>query len=306
MALTLDAAAIQLPQGAWARTQRRYLKQDGRPLLAFTGGDYRPYVYPLLTPSGIAVTSEAPADHPHHHSLWIGADHVHAQVPASEGRIEEYTYNFYLDDVFQGRAPGHIVETATAFRPLGDAAEVVQSLEWRGPGEWAAPQGRRVLDEERRFTVAVAPDAVAIHLHSRLAPAEWPVRLGPTRHAYFNVRVAETMQAVFGGRMLDERGAPIGATQTPAARWIDYVGPVGGGREAGVALMPLRDLDEGWWFVSDWGVVTWGPFRRQARTIAPGETLELACCIVAHDGDIGPQRLAELCAGVVALAESEP
>lgn len=306
MALTLDAAAIQLPPGAWARTHRRYLKQDGRPLLALTSGDHRPYVYPLLTPSGIAVTSEAPADHPHHHSLWIGADHVHAQVPASEGRVEEYTYNFYLDEVFQGRAPGRIVETAVDFRSSGDVAQVVQSLQWRGPAEWAAPEGRHVLAEERRLTVAVASDAVALHIHSRLAPVQWPVRLGPTRHAYFNVRVTETMQALFGGRMLDETGAPIGETQTPSARWIDYVGPVGGGREVGVALMPLDDHDDGWWFVSDWGVVTWGPFRRHARTIAEDATLELACCVIAHDGDVGPRRLAELRDGIVAMARGQP
>ncbi|MCC7114461.1 MAG: PmoA family protein [Burkholderiales bacterium] len=295
MALAFDAEAIALPQGAWARTHRRYVTRDGRPLIALTSGEYRPYVYPLATPSGVAVTSEAPADHPHHHSLWIGADHVHAQVPASEGRVEEYTYNFYLDEVFQGRAPGRIVETGVRFAARGDdGATIVQSLEWRGPVEWAAPQGRSILAEVRTTTIAVERDATLVHQRSRLAPVTWPVRLGPTRHAYFNVRVAETMQAVFGGRILDDRGATIGATQTPSARWIDYVGPVGGGREAGVALVPLTDVDDGWWFVADWGVVTWGPFRRTARALALGESLSLESCVIAHDGDIGPARLAEL------------
>jgi hypothetical protein len=97
---------------------------------------------------------------------------------------------------------------------------------------------------------------------------------------------------MFGWRILDERGAAIGATQTPTARWIDYVGPVGGGREAGVALMPLTDADDGWWFVADWGVVTWGPFRRAARSLALGEASTLEACVIAHDGDAGPTRLA--------------
>ncbi|MEO8132814.1 MAG: DUF6807 family protein [Betaproteobacteria bacterium] len=296
MPLTLDTEAIVLPTGAWARTHRRYLRRsNGAPVLALTSGDFRPYVFPLYTPAGFAVTSEAPADHPHHQSVWIGADHVHALVPASEGATEEYTYNFYLNDVFQGRAPGRVVETAAAFTAEGDDGGTIrQALEWRGPVEWAAPQGRVIFTEERTLRVRLHPDATVLHIRSRLVPATWAVRLGPTRHAFFNARVAESMQAVQGGRMLDHRGASIGATQTPAAEWIDYVGPVGGGHEAGIALMPLTDLDEGWWFVSDWGVITWGPFRRHAREVAVGETLAQSVGIVAHDGDIESERLSAL------------
>lgn len=293
MPLDFDTEAIALPAGAWAKTHRRWLSRAGRPILALTTGEIRPYVYPLFTPAGICVTSEAPADHPHHQSLWIGADHVHALVPASEGTVEEYTYNFYLNETFQGRAPGRQVETAVEFvRGGAAAATIVQSIEWRGPREWAAPEGRTILRERRVYDVLVEADAMLVRVRSRLAPAAWPVRLGPTRHAYFNVRVAESMQAVFGGRIADERGAPVAATQTPAAAWIDYSGPVGAGREAGLALMPLDRPRDGWWFVADWGVVTWGPFRRSAHPLALGEHLDLEAIVVAHDGDPGPATLA--------------
>lgn len=295
MALTFDTGAIALPKGAWARTHRRYLRRDGALVLALTSGDFRPYVFPLFTPAGFAVTSEAPADHPHHHSVWIGADHVHALVPASEGAIEEYTYNFYSNDVFQGRAPGRIVETDVTFDATSnDAGTIRQSLEWRGPAEWAAPQGRVILTEERTLRVRVQQDATVLHIRSQLAPAAWAVRLGPTRHAFVNARVAESMQALAGGRMLDHQGQSIGATQTPATEWIDYIGPVGGGREAGVALMPLTDQDEGWWFVTDWGVITWGPFRRRARDLGLGRELVQEAGVVAHDGDIGSARLSAI------------
>ncbi|MEJ7668194.1 MAG: DUF6807 family protein [Casimicrobiaceae bacterium] len=298
--MTFDTGAIALPAGAWARTHRRYLRRDGVPVLALTAGDFRPYVFPLFTPAGFAVTSEAPADHPHHQSVWIGADHVHALVPAGEGVIEEYTYNCYINDVFQGRAPGRIVEMAATFLTAGnDAGTIRQSLEWRGPSEWAAPQGRVILAEERAMRVRMHPDATVLHLRSRLAPVTWPVRLGPTRHAFFNARVAESMQAVAGGRMLDDRGRSIGTTQTPDAEWIDYIGPVGGGREAGVALMPLTDQEDGWWFVSDWGVITWGPFRRRARELALGNALVLEAGVVAHDSDIGSARLFALRAEMI-------
>ena len=102
------------------------------------------------------------------------------------------------------------------------------------------------------------------------------------------------MQMLAGGRALDERGEPIGGTQTPAAAWVDYVGLVGHGQEAGVALMPLTDQAEGWWFVSDWGVMTWGPFRRHPRALDAEHAVTQEVCVIAHDGDIGPARLRAL------------
>ena len=293
MAYTFDAGDLALPQGAWARTQRRTLRRDGRLLLGLTQGDFRSYVFPLFTPAGVLATSEAPADHPHHQSVWIGADHVHALVPASEGRVEEYTYNFYINDVFQGRAPGRIIERECAFDGgQGEFAVIRQVLDWQGPAEWAAPQGRQVLREERVLLVGQDVDATLLRVRSTLRPGAWPVRLGPTRHAFFNVRIAESMTAQAGGRVLDEGGNPVTGTQTPAAVWVDAVGPAGHGREAGVALLPLTDREHGWWFVSDWGVMTWGPFRREARLLEDGGAVVQEACVIAHDGDPGPARLA--------------
>ncbi len=295
MAFTFDQGNIALPKGAWARTHRRYLRNDGRLVLGLTQGDFRGYVFPLFTPAGHLVTSEAPADHPHHQSLWLGADHVHALVPASEGQTEEYTYNFYLNDVFQGRAPGHIVERACVFESDSSGSAIIrQELDWQGPAEWAAPNGRQILRESRAMLVEQTAEATALRIRSTLRHGEWPVRLGPTRHAYFNARVSESMNIQAGGRALNEFGQPTESTQTPIAAWIDYIGPVGGGREAGVALMPLTDQDQGWWFVSDWGVMTWGPFRRSARLLDAEHAVILEVCVIAHDGDIGPARLGAL------------
>jgi hypothetical protein len=295
MIATFDAGAVALPQGAWARTHRRWLRIDGRLVLGLTQGDFRSYVFPLFTPAGCLVTSEAPADHPHHQSVWIGADHVHALVPASEGQVEEYTYNFYINDVFQGRAPGRIVERSCAFESGSGGRSVIrQQLDWQGPAEWAAPEGRQILREERVLLVEQTADATLLRLRSTLRPGAWPVRLGPTRHAFFNARVAESMPVQAGGRALDERGLSIGNTQTPAAAWIDYVGPVGHDREAGLALLPLTDQESGWWFVADWGVMTWGPFRRRPRALDAGGAVVQEACVIAHDGDIGPTRLRAL------------
>lgn len=287
---------IALPKGAWARTHRRTLRKDGRPILAFTQGRHRSYVYPLFSPAGYPVTTECPADHPHHNSFWIAADHVHCRMPVAGSKHEDYTYNFYLDETFQGRAPGHIVETDIKAEPVGDEALcVTQSLEWRGPVEWAAPAGRIAARETRTLTIGSKPNMHVIDLESRLARADWDFTLGPTRHAYFNVRVADSMIVQFGGVVQDDAGRRGGEAITGAAsRWVDFSGSVGGGQTAGLAVFPdPRDHEDLSWFVADWGVVTVGPFRIKGRLVNKDQELLARYRVIAHDGNVEEARIAK-------------
>jgi Methane oxygenase PmoA len=288
--------AVALPKGAWARTERRTLRWNGRPVLSLSQGRHRAYVCPLYTPKGFAVTSECPADHPHHNSLWIAADHVHCQMPAAGDRFEDYTYNFYLDETFQGRAPGRIVETGVTSERLGaNGFQIAQTLEWRGPVEWAAPMGRVAATEARIFRIEAAPQMLVIDLESQLSAVEWGFTIGPTRHAYFNVRVAESIAVMSGGAIIDDRGVRDADAITGAgSRWIDYSGPVGGGALAGVAVCPdPRDHDETTWFVTDWGVVTGGPFRNRSHKVEKGASIRLRYRVLVHDGDAKDAKVAE-------------
>jgi hypothetical protein len=292
---SLTDDSIALPKGAWARTHRRTLRKDGRAVLALTQGRFRSYVYPLFTPAGYAVTTESPADHPHHNSFWIAADHVHGRMPVATGGFEDYTYNFYLEETFQGRAPGQVVETAmSAERLSADTIRVVQQLDWRGPVEWAAPSGRLAARETRMLRVSEQHGKYVIDVESQLASVDWSFTLGPTRHAYFNVRVADSMVVALGGTVQDDAGRTGGEALTGAAsRWVDFSGPVGGGHVAGVAVMPdPRDHDDVSWFVADWGVVTVGPFRLNRRTVEQGEALRARYRVIVHDGNLANARIA--------------
>lgn len=292
---SLDEEHIALPTGAVARTRRHMLRLDGRPVLGITRGEYRPYLYPLYTPAGFAVTAESPADHPHHHSLWVGADHVGVSLPAPDGRREFYDYNCYVNGNFQGRAPGRILETALEGESVGAAFRLEQSLEWRGPGEWGADAGRLLMREARTTRVAIAGDAYVIDLRCHLAAIDHPVRIGPTRHAWFNLRVTPSMSVDSGGLLLDDRGAHGAAAGIGThARWVDASGPVGGGHTAGVALAPRADGRHWWWFVSDWGVATASPCRDEAIDLERGGTVTLAARYVVHDGTGDSRRLAEI------------
>ncbi|MBI3506553.1 MAG: PmoA family protein [Proteobacteria bacterium] len=284
---TLTDDSLVLPPGAIARTHRQILRHRGRPVLGLTQGRMRPYVFPLFTPAGYAVSSESPADHPHHNSLWIASDHVHARMPVGDGRYEEYTYNFYVDETFQGRAPGTLVAQPVRLStgPDGEAV-IVQTVEWRGPAEWGAGGGRAVAREERRLTIRAARAGHVVDVDSTLHTDGWDIAVGPTRHAYFNVRVADAMVVSLGGTVRDDRGKVGGeAISGAGANWVDFSGPVGGGHIAGVTVFPdPRDHPEASWFVADWGVVSVGAFRQRQHLIRKGEPIRARYRVIAHDG----------------------
>jgi len=283
----LESDSIALPKGAWAKTHRRSLRYRGRNLLAFTQGQFRPYLFPVYTPSGFAVTAENPPDHPHHSSVWIGADHLHCRVPVTGERIEEYTYCFYLNETFQGRAPGRIREIRREGVECGPGQfRVVQRNEWRGPSEWGAEDGRVVALETRSVDIRPGETYHLLDVRSRLEPTQWDFTIGPTRHAYFNVRVAESMRVTSGGTLVGSEGRTGGERVSgTGARWVDYSGPVGGAHRAGVAVLIGLRSPGVTWFAYDWGTVTVNPFFPEGRLIRLGEAATLSVRLVVHDGD---------------------
>ncbi len=291
-----DAEPMDLPGGAWSKTGRRKLQYDGRDVLGLSQGEFRSYLYPIYTPSGIPLTSESPADHPHHNSVWIGSDQVRCQVPAAAGETEDYTYNFYVNETFQGRSPGKILSTAVAGEPLGlEKFRLKQTLEWHGPPEWGAPQTRLIMRERRTVDFTPGQTHHVIDILSELEPANWDLELGPTRHAYFNVRVTDSMRVSSGGQFLDANGSTdanvISGSNT---EWVDLSGSVGGGHHAGITVMSRPGPRQSWWFVSDWGVITVGHFRHEKTSISKGDSVRFDFRLVVHDGVAVSTEIARL------------
>ena len=275
---------MSLPHGATSPGARALLTRAGKPILAFTQGPFRPYLHPVLTPAGHCVSGERPADHPHHAGLWIAAERV-AWTPAG-GPGEVHTYNFYVDEVFQGRAPGRIEEIAIDLVDDAGVARIVQTIEWRGPAEWGAPAGRLVLAERRTTRVACSEERHVIDVESELSAPTGSVTIGPTRHAYFNARVAARMSLAGEGRVIDSRGLGGDAVSGEGADWVCYVGPVGGGDQASLTVLAAPGSGGGW-FASDWGVVTVGPFRRAPGALARGASRSLRYRLIVRDGEAG-------------------
>lgn len=292
---SFDTDTLSLPKGAFAKTTRRWLSFGGKRILALTAGPFRPYLFPLFSPAGYLLTSESPADHPHHNSCWAGSDHVHLIAPTGPRKHEEYTYNFYVNETFQGRAPGRQIETACSGAAI-DASrfQITQEIEWRGPSEWAAPEGRVILRETRQTDVTPGALVHRIDILSKITALDAAVQLGPTRHAFFNARVAETLTS--DPVIRSDLGPVSGAGPlADGARWVDFTGPVGGGACAGITLIPHPVAQhETTWFVADWGVMTAGAFRSTAVHLSAGATLQTGCSLLLHDGDLPDAALTTL------------
>ncbi len=122
---------------------------------------------------------------------------------------------------------------------------------------------------------------------SQLEAREFDFSLGPTRHAYFNVRVAETMTVLNGGVIRESEGRGSGeGGAAGGTRWVNCEGPVGGGHYAGIAVLPHpEDHPDLSWFVTDWGVITVGPFRLHGQVVRRGEVFRARYRVAVYDGN---------------------
>ena len=294
---SVETDAVPLPRGATAKARRVKISRGGKLITALSQGFHRAYLYPVFTPAGTAVTTESPIDHPHHQSIAIGADHFNVYYPYSTDKLEEANYNFYVNETFQGRSAGRIVGVGFEAEEVSeDHLRIVQNLEWRGAAEWGAPAGGRVLAlETRTIDIHTGETANIIDIRSALRPGEWDFSIGPTRHAYFTIRLADGLHETDGGTIVDSenrRGADRINGRT--ADWVDYSGPGPHGRGAGIAVFLHPSLGNPPWHVYEWGTIAINPLARAARRVNRGETLEFALRIVAHDGDADQAGIAEL------------
>lgn len=299
-AFTVGGEQVDLPTGAFAHSRRLDVSWQGKHVFSCSQGPWRACLYPVYTPAGVAVTSESPVDHPHHNSIWVAADRVTALLPFEAGDPEQAVYNFYVNDTFQGRAPGRIVAVAHQQDEIDETHLLLrQQLEWRGPREWGAPEGRVVVLEQRDLHLRCSDEAYVIDIQSHLRPAEWSLQLGPTRHAYHGVRVVESLRQSHGAQVTDSTGAKgAEAINDTISDWVDMSGSVGAGRSAGIALMPHPNCAGNPWFVTDWGTMTVNPFGSHQQTLAKGDTLHLGARIVVHDGHADPAQLSALHAAI--------
>lgn len=180
----------------------------------------RPFVFPMMGPSGRSLTRMGhphdPESHSHHNSIWISHNSVQG-------------ISFWDD-----RAPGRIVHRRILrFEDGMNAAAMLTENAWMASNQ--------VLLVEKRLTrVEALPGKewlLTIDLELRANNRE--VTLGKTPFGFIGVRMAKTIGVNDGGgRILNSEGH-INETNAfwKRARWVDYSGPITPKASEGITLM---------------------------------------------------------------------
>jgi Methane oxygenase PmoA len=254
---------------------RASLRRDGVELAAYEFGPglRRPFLFPIVGPSGRSLTRighpHDPVSHSHHTSVWVG----HFDVGG--------------EDFWGDRNPARVVHRRVLRYDDGDdAAGLVALNDWVGAGG-------RVLMQERRGVSARPLDGGdwLLVLDLQFEAAENPVTLGATPFGPVGVRVAKSMGVLDGGgRIRNSEGdegeqGPRGAFRKHA-RWVDYSGPIAPGVAEGLTLLdhPSNPRHPPAFHVRADGWMGASPTLDGAIEIRPGAPLRLRYGLFVHGG----------------------
>jgi hypothetical protein len=233
------------------------------------GAQKYPYLFPVNGPrTGKSVTTETSEPYPHHHSVFLGCDRVNGG-------------NYWQEGLERGRIASKEAKVAKA---EGDEVVIEDRCVWERPGA-PAP-----MEDRRRITIsAPSADLRLIDVDVTLT-ALIDVRVEPTNHSLFAVRVAKELSPAGGGALVDSEGRK-GEKETfgKKAAWCDFSGTRGGAVE-GIAILdhPKNPWSPCPWFTRDYGFISPTPMQwigREGWRLEKGKSVRLRYLVVVHAGD---------------------
>jgi hypothetical protein len=224
----MQAPTFRFPRvEALPNIDRASLRIDGveRVGYEFGSGGPRPFLFPVIGPSGAMLTRMGhpnPVGHEHHRSIWFG----HQKV----GGV-----NFWEERANSDIQVRH--QRVVLYQDGNDWAGLVADADW-----WA--HGHTIMRQSLILAIEPRDDGgFALDLQSRFDSVGIPIELGQTNFGFLGVRVAKSLSEQFGaGRLLNERGETgESALFGKPSRWVDYAGPSGPGKVEGICYMDHPD-----------------------------------------------------------------
>jgi hypothetical protein len=257
-----------LPQGLLAFNEGR-----GVPVAGIGHHHYRPWLFPLYTPSGQQVLQEFAFDHPFHNGCFMGWSPV---------RVNGSDHNFWATPP-QRTQHDPMMEHLGRQRLEGDihlareGAAIVATMSLA----WVAQDGTPLMTEERRFTVRADATLHQVSVESRLQALDSDIALPVTKFAglgvRLDVRLTQVAGAVFSG---DSGHGDAGQLHGRASSFIDIEGKHGS-HPFGLRLSSRRSLK---WFVRGYGLVLLNPVTEAPLCLRAGEVLVQDITLSAYDG----------------------
>ncbi len=229
----------------------------------------RPFVFPMIGPSGRSLTRMGhphdPESHSHHNSVWISHDDVNG-------------ISFWDD-----RAKGRIVhQRIEQFEDSDKAASVLTVNAWTA--------SNHVMLIERRLTrlEPLAKGEWLLTIDLELQPKEQGITFGKTPFGLLGVRMAKTIGVNDGGGRIrnSEGGVNEAEVLWKRARWVDYSGPITARATEGITLMdhPSNPNHPTFFHVRNDGWMGASLTYDGSRTIKRDEPLQLRYGLYVHTG----------------------
>src|SRR3954471_13273671 len=249
---------------------------SGREISRFYFGKdlYRPFVFPIIGPSGRSLTRMGhprdPNTHSHHNSLWISHHDVGGvgfwnDAKSSEGRI--------------------IHQKVLRYEDANDEALIEVQNHWID----GAGRGKLLLEEQRAMRFRPLADGQwLLLLDIALAAPKQPVTLGKTNFGFVGVRMAKTIGVNDGGGTIRNSEGAVNERQVheKSARWVDYSGPITPTARDGITLLdhPQNPNHPTVFHVRDDGWMGTAFNFAAPYTIQPGKPLQLGYGLWVHPG----------------------
>lgn len=240
----------------------------------------RPFLYPLIGPSGQSLTRmghPGAPDHDHHRSIWFAHEKVQG-------------VNFWSD-----RTTARIRQKQwLAYQDGRDDALMAVLLGWN--------DGHDAKDLlEQKLIVAVRPgekDELLVEFQSTFRPTADSLEFGRTNFGFLAVRVAKSISEHFGGGKLTDAVGRIGepAIFEKTAAWMDYSGEVAEGVTEGITYFdhPANPGHPTGWHVRSDGWMGASPCMAGPIAITKAKPLILRYLLHAHRGACEPKRAGEV------------
>jgi Family of unknown function (DUF6807) len=265
------------------------VKIDDKPFAEYlTRSGHQPAVWPIIGPTGKAMTRSYPAgpalagemtDHPHHHSLWFAHGNVNG-------------HDFWTNHE-QSHQDSEIVHREFVTTESGDAGKIVTRNDW-------IAEGKKVCEDERTLVFGEDEYGRYIDFLVTIGATEGDVTFGETKEGTFAVRMNAplTVDSKQGAHIVNSRGQVDGKAWGMYADWLDDSGPVDG-EMVGLAMFndPQNIRHPTRWHARTYGLLAANPFgegdfpadksqpKQGPKTIPQGEKLPLHYRVYLHSGD---------------------
>lgn len=208
----------------------------------------RPVCFPLLGPTGAAVTRSYPLgpatdgeaeDHPHHQSLWFGLDKVGGTDFWSIAKTAGSEVHREFLEVRSGTVFGKLVAV----------------------NDWRTVEGAKVCEDTRTLRFFATKGARVMDYEVRLLASEGPLTLGDTKEGLMSCRVATPLVPDNGATLVNSEGQRNGDAWGKQATWVDCSGTLEG-ETVGVAILDAPDSfrHPTYWHARTYGLIGANPF----------------------------------------------